>query len=225
MCIFRNVGMHNNKNWRPMVDLKRNVQQLKPAATAAVAVLLTACGSTGDWIKDRISTTNDNAPPEILGAPSLDSYVDELSQIASGDPAAQAEVYADAAAAAQLTPSPSTNLRLGLVLAIPGHPESDPERAVSLLRDVLTQTELLTEAEISLAQILLNSAERQVVAAAETRRLRASNTRAQQTQEQALAARLARVEAENRQLRRELDDAQQKLDALRLIERSIRERE
>ena len=188
-----------------------------------VGLLLSGCGSTNDWIAEQISTSP-RTEPVILGAPDVSVYINELGKIASGDPAAQAEIYADASTAARLTPGPSANLRLGLVLAIPGHPESDPDQAVSLLRDILTQTELLTAAEISLAQVLLNSAERQIVTRAETRRLRATNSRSQQTQEQAVAQRLANVEAENRQLRRELEDANQKIEDLTLIERDIRDR-
>lgn len=191
--------------------------------TSLVVAGLSACAPTTDWIKGRISTSSEE--PEILGAPEIEVYISELGRIASGDPAAQAEIYADAAAGAQLTPSPSTNLRLGLVLAIPGHPESDAERAQSILREVLTQTLLLTPAEISLAGIHLNSVERQIVANAEARRLRASSSRAAETQEQAVAQRLAAVEAENRRLRRDLDEAQQKLDAISNIERSIRGQE
>ena len=85
--------------------------------TALVAAALSGCGGTTDWIKGRISSSTNES--EILGAPEIEVYISELGQIAAGDPAAQAEVYADAAAAAQLTPSPSTNLRFGLVLAIP----------------------------------------------------------------------------------------------------------
>ncbi len=161
----------------------------------------------------------------MLGAPAIDEYINELGQIASGDPAAQAEIFADASAAAQLTPGPSTNLRLALVLAIPGHPESDPERAQGLLREVLTQPLLLTSAEISLATIHLNNVESQIVANAEARRLRASSSRAAQTQERAISQRLSVVETENRQLRSELADAEQKLEAITTIERSIREQE
>ncbi len=193
------------------------------AMTAIVAAALSGCGQTSDWIKGRVSTGSDT--PEILGAPEIEVYIAELSRIASGDPAAQAEIFADAAAAAQLTPSPSTNLRLGLVLAIPGHPESNPEQAQSILREVLSQTILLTPAEISLAVIHLNNAERQIVANAEARRLRASTSRAAQTHEQAISQRLATVESENRQLRRDLDEAEQKLEAITSIERSIREQE
>ena len=193
------------------------------AMAALVAAALSGCGQTGDWIKGRITSSTDES--EILGAPEIEIYIAELGRIAGGDPAAQAEIFADASAAAQLTPSPSTNLRFGLVLAIPGHPESNPEQAQSVLREVLTQTLLLTPAEISLATIHLNNVERQIIANSEARRLRASTSRAAQTQEQALGQRLATVEAENRQLRRDLEEAEQKLEAITSIERSIREQE
>lgn len=198
--------------------------RLRAIATAALAAaMLSACGQTSDWIKGRISESSDE--PDILGAPEAEVYINELGKIASGDPAAQAEIYADASSAAQLTPGPSTNLRLGLVLAIPGHPESNPERAQSILREVLAQPILLTPAEISLATILLNNVERQIVANTEARRLRTSSSRAAQTQELATSQRLAAVEAENRQLRQALAEAEQKLEAITSIERSIREQE
>ncbi len=195
----------------------------KFAVIAAITVLLSACGQTSDWIKGRIAKSTDEG--EILGAPEIEVYVQELGQIAGGDPAAQAEIYADAYAAANLTPSPSTNLRLGLVLAIPGHPESNPAEAQRLLREVLSQTVLLTPAEISMATIHLNSVERQIVADAEVRRMRSSTSRAAQTQEQAVSQRLTTVEAENRRLRRELEEAEKKLEAITSIERTIREQE
>jgi cell shape-determining protein MreC len=84
---------------------------------------------------------------------------------------------------------------------------------------------LLTPTEISLATILLNNVERQIVANTEARRLRTSSSRAAQTQELATSQRLAVVEAENRQLRQALAEAEQKLEAITSIERSIREQE
>jgi glycine/D-amino acid oxidase-like deaminating enzyme len=70
-----------------------------------------------------------------------------------------------------------------------------------------------------------NNVERQVIANSEARRLRASSSRAAQTQGQASSKRLTTVEAENRQLRRDLEEAEQKLEAITSIERSIREQE
>ncbi|MDH3821553.1 MAG: hypothetical protein OEU59_10550, partial [Gammaproteobacteria bacterium] len=157
--------------------------------------------------------------------PEADAYLKELSDLAVGDPATQAEIYADAAAAAQLMPGPNTELRLALVLATPGHTESDPKRAQSMLREVLTQDQLLTPAEVSLAKIHLNNVERLIVANNEARRLRESSSHAARTEEQALSQRLSSVEAENRRLRSELEEAEQKLEAITTIERSIREQE
>lgn len=204
-------------NHRPITRRRRI------AITALAVAVLSGCAGASDWLKGRRTADADDIT--ISGAPDIDVYVKELSRLSSNDPAAQAEIYADASAAAKLTPGPSTNLRLGLVLAVPGHPESDAQGAISLLREVMTQTQLLTPAEIALATIHLNSSERQIVSNAELRRLRASTSRTQQTQEQAVAQRLAIVEAENRRLRRELDEAEQKLEAITSIERSIRENE
>jgi len=188
-----------------------------------IVATMAGCTQATDWLKGRRTAKADNAV--ILGAPEAEVYLKELYDLAAGDPATQAEIFADAKSGALLTPGPNTQLRFGLVLATPGHSESDPVRAQSLLREVLAQTELLTPAEVSLATIYLNNVERFIVANAEVRRLRAASSRAARTEEQAISQRLANVEAENRELRRELEAAENKLDAITSIERSIREQE
>ena len=86
----------------------------------------------------------------------------------------------------------------------------------------MAQTELMTQAEIALVTIYLNSSQEFFVVSSEARRLRASTDRAQRTETAAMNQRLASVEAENRRLRRELEDAESKLEAITSIERSIR---
>lgn len=206
-----------------MLNGKQTTTVRALAMTGLVALALSGCAETRDWIKGRSKA--ESYDPGLVAESEVETYVAELGKIASGDPAAQAEIYADAAAAAQLTPDASTSLRLGLILAIPGHPESDAARAQSILREVLAQTIMLTPAEISLATIHLNNVERQIVANSEARRQRTSNSRIAKAQEQALNRRLATVEAENRQLRQDIDEAEQKLEAITSIERSIREQE
>jgi hypothetical protein len=203
--------------------LKRKLTTTALTISGLVAMALSGCGQTSDWIKGR--STTKTYDPGFVTAPDAGILLTDLGKIASGDPAAQAELYADAAAAAQLTPDASTNLRLGLILAIPGHPESDPKRAQSILREVLAQTVLLTPAEISLATIHLNNVERQIVANSETHRRQASSTRIAKTREQGLKQQLAAIEAENRQLHQDIEEAEQKLEAITSIERSIREQE
>lgn len=194
-------------------------------ATLAIAVLSGGCAQTRGWLDKVKPGGGGTSQPEILGAPAADEYLQELERLATGDPATQAEIFADAESRAKLTPDPSTNLRLALVLATPGHSESDAEQAQSLLRELLTQSPLMTPAEIALAQIHLKSVEDRIVLSSEARMLRQSSSRQTQTQEQAINQRIANVEAENRRLRRELRDAEGKLEAITTIERSIREQE
>jgi hypothetical protein len=191
------------------------------AATTLVALLLGGCAQT----KELMSGMRKSSPAEdvgILGAPETDQYLQEMYKLVAGDPATRAEIYADARSASRLTPGPSTNLRYALVLAAPGHAESNAEMAQSLLRELLTQAPLMTQAEISLATIHLKSVEQLIVANSDVCRLRASTSRAAQTQEAAASARLTSVEAENRRLRQDLEEAEDKLEAITTIEQSIR---
>lgn len=195
------------------------------AATALTVVLLTGCAQTKAFLTGSSRSESSDGDVGILGAPEAEHYLTELQRLAGGDPATQAEIFADAQSGSQLTPGPQTNLRYALVLATPGHSEFDPDHAASMLREVLARTELLTQAEIALATIHLKSAEQIAVAQAEVQRLRSATSRAAQNQESVTNQRLATAEAENRRLRRELDEAEQKLEAITSIERSIREQE
>ena len=191
------------------------------AAAAMSLALLAGCAQTKEFLSGirNDSSSNDAV---ILGAPEAEHYLAEIYDLAVGDPATQAEIFADARSGSQLTPGPQTHLRYALVLATPGHSEADPEQAQSMLRELLTQTELMTPAEISLATIHLKSVEQLIVVNAEASRLRASTSRTAQTRQAATNQRLATVEAENRQLRRDLEEAEGKLEAITSIERSIR---
>jgi len=201
--------------------LTTTVKQI--TATALIAATVAGCSQTKSWM-DSVRGTDASASDEqtMLGAPPADEYLTELSRLSSNDPALQAEIYADSQAAAQLTPNPSTRLRYALVLATPGHPETDPQQAQSLLRELITQTPLMTPAEVALATIYLNSTEQLILLGSEARRLRASTDRAQRTEDAAINQRLATVEAENRRLRRDLEEAEDKLEAITSIERDIR---
>lgn len=195
--------------------------RLLTLATIFATVALSGCESTSNWLKGR--RTAEATDTVILDAPEANTYLAELQQLAGGDPATQAEIVADAESAATLTPGTSTQLRYALVLAAPGHSESNPAAAQSIFRELLAQPEVLTSAETALATVFLKNVEARIVLDAEARRLRAENTRAATTEEAAIAQRISRVEAENRQLRESLADAEAKLEAITSIERSIRE--
>ncbi|MGI9263225.1 MAG: hypothetical protein ACR2QR_14360 [Woeseiaceae bacterium] len=198
----------------------RNHRALAVAMLTA-ALLLSGCEMTSNWLKGRQTAEADDTV--ILGAPEANAYLTELYSLTGGDPATQAEIFADAQAAAQLTPGTSSRLRYALVLATPGHAETDSVQAQGMLRELLAQTELMTNSEIALATIFLNTVESRIVVDNEARRLRSESTRAASSEEAAIARRIATIEAENRQLRESLADAESKLEAITSIERSIRE--
>ncbi len=189
------------------------------------AFVLSGCGTTarlGDWLRGGDSDAEEAI---IIGAPDAESYLAELYELTMGDARRQAAIYEDASSAARLTPGPSSNLRLALVLATPGHANADPGRAVTLLQQVLEQEPLLTSAELSLASIYLAGAERLSMATGEAARLRDASARAARSEQQESARRMAAIEAENQRLREELAEAEQKLEAITSIERSIREQQ
>ena len=190
------------------------------ALVLAMTAAMAGCETTSDWLMGRrtVETT-----PVALDQPRADDYLTELYEFTSGDPATQAEIFADAESAATITPNPSTKLRYALVLAAPGHAETDNGTAQSIFRDVLAQTELLTPSEIAIANIHLRDVEERLVLDAEARQLRSENSRAAATEAAAVSQRIANIEAENRRLRQSLADAEAKLEALSAIERSIRE--
>lgn len=208
-----------------MGNCKAQVAAIRVAVAALVATMLVSCAQTKGWLDKVTPGGKSSNESVVLSAPDADEYLRELALLATGDPATQIEIFADAESRATLTPDPSTILRFALVLATPGHSESDPERAQSMLRELLTQTALMTPAEIALAQIHLQTVEARIVLNSEARRLRQTSSRQSQTEEHAINQRIANVEAENRRLRRELDEAENKLEAITSIERSIREQD
>ena len=192
------------------------------AMLLAVLAVMAGCESTDNWLK---KWTDSDKQAIILGAPGAHEYLHVIYELADGDPATQAEIFANAKTAAELTPGTSTQLRYALLLATPGHAESGDIEAQTLLRALLAEPELMTPAEIALATIHLREVEERLVLRAEAQRLRDENARAASdpTGGAAVARRIANVEAENLRLRQSLADAESKLEALSAIERSLRE--
>ena len=207
--------MHNTSSAKRRIGIIRNF-------SAALVLLSCTAGCThvNDWLRGERATQEE---AYRMDGSDLAPYISEMSQLASGDPATQAEIYADAAAAARLTPDTSSRLRFALVLATPGHSGADPDLAQNILRELLSETELLTPVERSLATIHLREVEERLTLNAEARRLRLASVRQDNVEDAAVAQRLASVESENRQLRQSLAEAEEKLNAITSIERSSRE--
>jgi hypothetical protein len=187
------------------------------AACALLALGLSGCGALG----------GSKAPaPEIQARPTQDvSYIapllEMMSNLPQGDPARQAELFQQAKDAAELTPTTSNKLRYALALATPGFGGSDPVAAQRQLSLLLARPETLLPAERLLATVQLKEVEQRLVLQAENKRLRDDVPRDSADSRdklQALNRRLAAETDENAKLRKALDEARAKLEAITHIE-------
>ena len=200
------------------MKLSRPVARL--AALGCLASLA-ACGSLGGSVK-----SPREKPDSVVTRPSADAdaargYVTALGELQSGAPAAQAETFQAAKVAAESAPTTLNRLRYALMLALPGHAGSDPVAARRQLSDLVARPELLLPSERALAAVLLAEVDERLVVAAENRRLQQEAVGRDKDRTAGLAKRLQSEQDENARLRRALEDAQKKLDAVTQVERSI----
>jgi hypothetical protein len=147
-----------------------------------------------------------------------------MSALPQGDPARQAEIFQSAKDAADLTPTTSNRLKYALALATPGFSGSDPVAAQRQLSELLARPETLLPIERLLALVQLQEVEQRLILQAENARMRDEAPRDEHEKLQAVNRRLAAESDENARLRKSLDEARAKLDAVTHIERSINDR-
>ena len=199
----------------------RSVRRRCIPALFAALLLASGCTSTTGWL-DR-DGDGQGATRDVDGA-DVSGYLRTMRDLAAGDPATKAEVFARVDDAVLQAPTTTNRLRLALALATPGHAGADPERAREMLTEILARSELLLPAEVTLAELQLEVVEQRLLLMTENRQLRAQYERAADEDRQRLASQLAATRAENRELARALEEAEEKLRAITTIERSIRER-
>ena len=151
------------------------------------------------------------------------TYLDTLNRLANGNATQQADAFYEAEHDYTSAPTTANSLRYALALVAPGHPASDAVRGKKLLEQLLATPERLTSPERNLAAFLVKDADIRLQLEDENRRLAA--TVDERARGQANFDRRTQLLAEeNAKLRKQLEDAQRKLDAIKSIERSIIER-
>lgn len=155
---------------------------------------------------------------------SIESLLELMSELPKGDPARQAELFQSAKDAATISPTTSNRLKYALALATPGHSGSDPVAAQRQLSELLARPETLLTVERLLAQVELQEVDRMLVLQAENKRLRDDESHDSRDKLLAANRRLQAESDENAKLRKALDEARAKLDAITHIEGSINNR-
>jgi len=166
-------------------------------------------------------------PPPERPSPDLTVLTPDLEMmhtLPAGDPARQAEIFQAAKDAAALSPTTSNKLKYALALATPGHVGSDPVAAQRQLSELLATPETLLPVERLLAMVELHEVDQRLVLLEEERQLREDAPRESRDKLLAVNRRLSAESDENARLRKALDEAQAKLEAVTHIERSINDR-
>lgn len=195
----------------------------RPAAALIVAALWLS-GCTPGLTSGIRGNTPTAAQPPSVSAVVLSEYLLLLQKLVQGNASEQAEIVATARNEYGTAPTPSRELKLALILATPGHPATDQPRAQGLLRELMAHPESLLPAERALTFLELSQIDDHLTLVAENRRLQTDAVREDQVRTANATRRLQAELDENARLRRELDEARAKLDAIANIERSLNER-
>ena len=198
--------------------------KLLASVTLVTTLLLCAC-STDLFQRER---PTHEAPPVVSRAAATSTVLADdlqlLQRLVQGTPSDQAEIVATAQRDYEIAPTPSRQLRYALILATHGHPGTDLPRAQRLLRELMANPEMLMASERSLAFLELQQIDDHLTLEGENRRLQSDAVRADRERLANVNHRLQLETDENGRLRKELEEARAKLDAIANIERSLNER-
>ena len=162
--------------------------------------------------------------PAATSSAVLNEYLMLLQKLVQGPPSTQAEIVAAAQRDYGTAPTPSHTLKLALILGTPGHPATNLTRAQGLLRELMANPETLLPGERALAFLQLSQIDDHLTLESENLRLQADAVRADREHVASANHRLQTELDENARLRKELEEARAKLDAIANIERSLNER-
>ena len=178
---------------------------------------LSGCATLGGHSNAMHNTGPDDSASQV---PALSAHLDALQHLIEGQPSDQAALLAQAQKDFEVTPSPEHQLRYALLLAAPGHGGTNPGRAEQLLQPLVTLPPgTLAPSEQALAIVELQDVQRALLLAADNQRLQELTERNEHDRAVANSRRLQQEVDENAKLRKDLEEARAKLDAIANIER------
>lgn len=184
---------------------------------ALAAGLLAGCKNVDNWsgLKKRsestpVSLTDDG---QIVAG-----YLATLERMGRGGAAEQAEILSSTRMAYLTDPSTRKRLNYAFVLAVPGHAASDPAGARSLLGEALATPETMLPSERALAELMVRDLDARLALTRENDTLRNGGNSTEQDHIADLNRRLLAESAEKERLRRELERAEAKLEAIATLE-------
>ena len=137
--------------------------------------------------------------------------------------ARQQSELAAALAAARQSPTAANRLRYALALGAAGHKDSNPVEAKRLLANLLAEPNDLGTHELELANAFLREFDARVALYAELARQREESEQKLKANDNGALKRADTLAAENARLKKQLVEANRKLEAVAEMERSLQE--
>ena len=184
---------------------------------AALVGLAAGCSNVDDWsgMKRRKDTTQVTQTDD--GALVAD-YLATLDRLGGGGAAQQAEIIESTRSAYLADPSTRKRLRYAFVLSVPGHAATDPAGARALLGEALATPQTLLPSERALADLMVRDLDARLALTRENESLRNGSALQEEDRVAELNRRLLAETAEKDRLRRELERAEAKLEAIATLE-------
>lgn len=161
------------------------------------------------------------AAASLDDAQKVAAHLATLSRLDAGSPALQAAITEKARLDFVNSPTSSHELHYALILATPGHADTDLEGARQLLGSLLATPDRLSKSERALALVVFRDISRLQSARTQLEDLKAEQQRGEKAREAEAARRLQALSADNARLRKELQDAQTKLEAIAELEKAL----
>ena len=186
-------------------------------AFVVAAGLVAGCTNVDDWsgMKRRKDTTSVTQTDD---GTLVADYLATLDRLGQGGAAQQAEIIDSTRSAYLADPSTRKRLRYAFVLSVPGHAASDPAGARALLGEALATPETLLPSERALADLMVRDLDARLALTRENESLRSGTASAEEMRIAELNRRLQAETAEKDRLRRELERAEAKLEAIATLE-------
>lgn len=151
----------------------------------------------------------------------IEDYLGIFDRLAPGDAMRQYEIMAELTARAQQEPTASNRLRYALALGAAGRPDSNPIEAKRLISELLAEQHDLRPKEVSLANAWLREFDARVTLYADLARQREEAERALQARDAEDGRRIGALQAETQRLRKALQEAERKLEAVAEMEKAL----
>jgi hypothetical protein len=187
------------------------------------AALLAGCSTAPGTRPTPVAASTSSA--ETVQAEQLAAYMHALQTVVQGSLTERAEILDEARRGYEQARQGPATLRYALLLAAV-HPNRDPQTALRLLQETLAHPELFSPVERALAIVETERVKQEVGLVTENARLVADAQQERERQRNtppnnaALTRQLKAETDENARLRKELEDAKAKLEAIANIERS-----